>query len=267
MLFAGRGSDGAAYARRQMFAIEEFRTGAGGFPVSLGGASLESGVASGAVDQARWELRWQPDSRARPIAARTRLRRTEIVASQPVIRVSGRLQIAGESIAVEDWPGHQLHAWGERHAQESARIHCTGLPTAGDYLQVVSRRVRRGAARLPTLTMAVARIDGRELEVADAARGMLSGATMGPDGCRFAVRSARATLRGTVRCARSELLGVAYRDPDGTRVFAYQTDRADLEVAIARRGPRGWRVERRVEGRCAYEYSSRQPVPGVEVVL
>jgi hypothetical protein len=37
---------------------------------------------------------------------------------------------------------------------------------------------------------------------------------------------------------------------------------------VRRRGVRGWwRAARLSAGSCAYEYGSREPVPGVEVVL
>jgi len=53
--FVGRAPDGAAYARRQSFSIDQFRTGAGGFPLTLGPSSLDVASASGRVDEARWD--------------------------------------------------------------------------------------------------------------------------------------------------------------------------------------------------------------------
>ena len=58
--FVGRDPDGAAYARRQSFSIDQFRTGAGGFPLTLGPSSLDVASASGRVDEARWARRWSP---------------------------------------------------------------------------------------------------------------------------------------------------------------------------------------------------------------
>ena len=146
-------------------------------------------------------------------------------------------------------------------------MHCSGLPAVGDFLEAVTRRGRRRGALLPSLTMGAARVGGRVVQAHDVARGLVSAAAFGADGYEFTVRTGRASLWGRVRCSPADLLGVAYRDPDGGRVFAYQTDRADLEMRVGRRGPRGWKVEARVDGRCAYEYSSRKPVSGVEVLL
>ena len=50
-------------------------------------------------------------------------------------------------------------------------------------------------------------------------------------------------------------------------MYAYHADRATLDVAIRRRGPRGGVVVAGAQMRCAYEYQTRQPVAGVEVVL
>src|SRR5206468_545372 len=82
------------------------------------------------------------------------------------------------------------------------------------------------------------------------------------------IRGARVKLEGLVRCRLADLVGVVYRDPDGGRVFAYQTDRGDVEATLYRRGPRGWSEWGRLSaaGCAAYEYASRRPVSGVEVV-
>ena len=88
--FVGRDPDGAAYARRQSFSIDQFRTGAGGFPLTLGPSSLDVASASGRVDEARWDLRWSPTGEPFGYGGGGgRRRRAEIVVSQPTIRASG----------------------------------------------------------------------------------------------------------------------------------------------------------------------------------
>ena len=266
--FVGRDAGGSLYARRETFAIDRMQTGAGGFPVTLGRCALEASSARGAVDEAAWDLTWDADGSVVGWGGEGRIRRSELVATQPAIRVTGTISISGSVLSVQGWPAHQLHAWGARHAESSARVHCNEFTELGDFVEVLSRRqAHRRARPSPLVSMGAARIDGTLFDVHDAARGVASHAEFGPDGYRFVVRGARAKLEGTVSCSVADLVGVVYRDPDGGRVYAYHADRAKLDVAIRRRGRRGGAVATRSQMRCAYEYQTRHPVAGVEVVL
>lgn len=266
--FVGHAAEGALYARRETFAIDRLQTGAGGFPVTLGRCVLEASSAHGSVDEAAWDLTWDAEAGVVGWGGEGRIRRSELVATQPAIRVTGTVTIDGSQLSVQGWPAHQLHAWGARHAESSARVHCNEFPEVGDFVEVLSRRqARRRARPSPLVTMGAARIDGTLFDVHDPARGVASHAEFGPEGYRFVVRGARTKLEGTVSCSIGDLVGVVYRDPDGGRVYAYHADRATLDVAIRRRGPRGGSVVAQAHVRCAYEYQTRQPVAGVEVVL
>jgi hypothetical protein len=265
--FVGRDAEGELYARREMFSIEQLQTGAGGFPVTLGRCVLESARAAGRLDEAAWDLTWDADSGVVGWGGESRVRRSELVASQPAIRVTGTVTIGETAISVQGWPAQQLHAWGSRRGERSARVHCNQFAELGDFVEAVSRRYlpRRGRPT-PVVTTGAARLDGVQFDVHDVARGVASHAAFGAEGYEFAVRGARTTMAGTVTCSVADLVGVVYRDPDGGRIYAYQADRARMEVELRRRGPRGG-VIARAESRCAYEFQSRRAVSGVEVVL
>ena len=266
--FVGRDDLGAGYARSQTFALDSFQTGAGGFPVQLGSCRLEEGAASGALDEARWELRWQRRGEALDYGGESRLRRSEAVTSQPVISVSGSLAIGDRRIELAGWPGHQLHAWGARHAERWARLHCASLDVPGDFVEVSTRRIAGPGGLAAPVTLGAARLTGVEFSAGDSARGLASRARFAPDRYEFTVRGVRARLTGLVRCDPADLIGVTHHDPDGGRVFAYQTDRAGLKARLERRTARGWRTAAELTAdRVAYEFAERAPVPGIEVVL
>jgi hypothetical protein len=267
--FVGRDTAGSLYARRETFAIDSFSTGAGGFPVTLGRCRLDESGASGSVDEAAWDLHWDAGGGEVGYGGESRIRRTEIVTTQPAIVARGRLSIAGQQLDVRAWPGHQLHAWGDRHADVSARVHCNAFPERGAYIEAVTRRYGQLGAATPAVTLGSAHLAGRRFEARNTVRGVVSSATVAPDHYEFRIRGIRARLEGRVSCDPSDMVGVSYKDPDGTRVFAYQADRGSMEAKLLRRTPRGWTVEAQVEaaGCCAYEYASRKPVAGVPVVL
>jgi hypothetical protein len=267
--FVGRAPDGAAYARRQSFSIDQFRTGAGGFPLTLGPSSLDVASASGRVDEARWDLRWSPTGEPFGYGGGgSRRRRAEIVVSQPTIRASGTFVIGSQELEVRSWPAHQLHAWGNRHAEASARVHCNAFASPDDFVEVFSRRYDNLGKHTPVISTGAVVAQGERHELHGALRGLAARATIEPNRYRFTIRGPFLSIEGEVHCALADMVGVSYRDPDGGRVYAYAADHAVIEVEVRRRTVRGWsRAARMSAGSCAYEYASRMQVPGVEVVL
>ena len=267
--FVGRLADGELYARQETHPIDQFQTGAGGFPITVASSSLDEASASGRVDEARWQLSWERAAEPVEYGSGTRLRRPEIIVSQPAIRVSGTLAIGDREVAVRSWPAHQVHAWGSRHADVSARVHCNAFADAADFVEIASRRYDNLGRMTPLVTMGAVSAGGFRHSASSIAGGIVSHADFGPDFFRFAVRGPRTRITGSVGCSLADLIGVSYRDPDGARVFSYQSDRAQIEVRVQRRGARGWSTiaELAAAAGCAYEYAARKPVPGVAVVL
>jgi hypothetical protein len=267
--FVGRDPDGVAYARRQSFSIDQFRTGAGGFPLTLGPSSLDVASASGRVDEARWDLRWSPTGEPFGYGGGGgRRRRAEIVVSQPTIRASGTFAIGSQELEVRSWPAHQLHAWGNRHAEASARVHCNAFASPDDFVEVFSRRYDNLGKHTPVISTGAVVAQGERHELHGALRGLAARAVIEPNRYRFTIRGPFLSIEGEVHCALADMVGVSYRDPDGGRVYAYAADHAVIEVEVRRRTVRGWsRAARLSAGSCAYEYASRMQVPGVEVVL
>jgi hypothetical protein len=266
--FVGRDPEGRTYARRQSFTIDQFQTGAGGFPLTLGPSSLDVASARGNVDEARWDLRWMPGGEPFGYGGGGRLRRAEILVSQPTIRASGTFAIGERVLDVESWPAHQMHAWGNRHAEDSARVHCNAFASPDDFVEVISRRYASRGPVSPVRSTGAVVAGGERHELHGTLRGLAARAQIEPNRYQFSIRGPRMRIDGEVRCALADMVGVQYRDPDGGRVYAYAADHAVIEVEVRRRGVRGWwRAARLSAGSCAYEYGSRQPVPGVEVVL
>jgi hypothetical protein len=265
--FVGRDPNGRTYARRQSFALDQFRTGAGGFPLTLGPSSLDVASASGSVDEARWDLRWTPGGEPFGYGGGRR-GRSEILVSQPTIRASGIFAIAERELPVRAWPAHQLHAWGNRHAETSARVHCNAFATPEDFVEVVSRRYGTLGPLAPVHSTGAVVAQGQRHELHGALRGLAAQATIEPNAYRFSIRGPFLRIDGEVHCALEDMVGVSYRDPDGGRVYAYAADHAVVELEVRRRGVRGWhRAARLSAGSCAYEYACRRPVAGVEVLL
>ena len=150
---------------------------------------LEASGAAGRVDEARLgsdlgrRSRRDRLGRRRPGAAQ---RTGDDPAGDPGHR---HRRSATAALSVQGWPAHQVHAWGSRHAEASARRALQRVRRAGDFVEALSRRhARRGAA--PVVDHGRRRHRGRG-STCRAARGGRSRADFGPERYTFAVARRR----------------------------------------------------------------------------
>jgi hypothetical protein len=62
---------------------------------------------------------------------------------------------------VRSWPAHQLHAWGNRHAEASARVHCNAFASPDDFVEVFSRRYDNLGKHTPVISTGAVVAPGR----------------------------------------------------------------------------------------------------------
>jgi hypothetical protein len=69
---------------------------------------------------------------------------------------------------------------------------------------------------------------------------------------------------------RDLLAGVTYHDPDGEPAYCYNTETASIRIQVYERARRvgGWAHRKTLvgRGRAHFEYASRTPVPGLELL-
>ena len=136
---------------------------------------------------------------------------------------------------MRSWPAHQLHAWGNRHAEASARVHCNAFASPDDFVEVFSRRYDNLGKHTPVISTGAVVAQGERHELHGALRGLAARATIEPNRYRFTIRGPFLRIEGEVHCALADMVGVSYRDPDGGRVYAYAADHAVIEVEVRRR--------------------------------
>ena len=270
----------ATLARKVTFGIDQLAAHTDPFRLDLAGASLTDGTMAGAVEDARWDLRWAPAAEphhpVHPALERLGLAQTVLVLPHADVAIEGSVEVAGRRIAVSDARGGQAHLWGSKHATSWAWARCNDLVTAdghpapGVFFDGVSVVVTRFGRRVGPNTPVVGHFGERELRSTSPMRILRNRSRFNADGWKFEASGRSLKVVGAVSARREQLAGVTYHDPDGAEAYCYNSETASvrLEVFERRRGTRAWGPAEIYEsaGRCHFEYAQRTPLPGLELL-
>jgi len=93
----------------------------------------------------------------------TKLPRAKSVVSRPQAQFSGELDIDGERIVLDQWPGSENHNWGSRHTDRYAWGQVAAFDNQPDaFLECITAQVKVGPLMSPRLTVAVVRVEGED---------------------------------------------------------------------------------------------------------
>jgi hypothetical protein len=230
----------------------------GGEWIAVGQAAMRPGFATGELEGAAWELRFESGEEPlfhlpRDWMYRSRLPRTKLLSPVPGARFDGSLSVDGREIPVEGWPGMVGHNWGAQHAERWIWLH--GATDSGDWLDAAIGRVRLGPITTPWIANGAVSLGG--IRHAVGGLGRRASVSETPERCEFALPGpGRTRVRGTVAATRKDVVAWVYADPDGSEHHTANCSIADMRVTVE--GGHGAPVELVVEGGAAYELGMRE---------
>jgi hypothetical protein len=195
-----------------------------------------------------------------PVLYRAPLPRTKLEASVPDGQVTGMLQIDGREVTVSGWRGTAGRNWGSEHADSWVWLHAAGFGAAPEaWLELVLARIRVGPARLPWTAMGVLSLNGERILLGGLGRQPRVDAR--PDRLTAGVPSPGARIRVSVTTDDDDPVAVTYTDPRGGTRTVRHAALASVELILHRPGKRELVLS---SSRGAYEYGTRQCMPGIE---
>jgi hypothetical protein len=236
----------------------------GVFPDAAAGPGQFRGQAALGHQSARWDLAitgGQPPLRPlRPaVLYRAPLPRTKLEATVPDGQVTGMLGIDGRSVSVSRWRGTVGHNWGSEHADSWVWLHAAGFGTAPEaWLDLVLARVKVGPARSPWTALGALSLGGKRISLGGLGRRLRVDAR--PGGLTAGVPAPRARLQLSVTTGDDAAVAVVYADPRGGTRAVRHAALASVELTLHRPGARELTLS---SDRCAYEYGTRQGMPGI----
>ena len=253
---ADRGQSGPPTVIKQVF---------GDLPVgTTAGRGQFRGEAVMTGQAASWDLTVAggepPLRQLRPaVLYRAPLPRTKLETPVPHGMVSGEVRISGSVTALSGWRGMVGHNWGSEHADSWVWLHADGFgDDPDDWLELVLARVRAGPALLPWTAFGTLSLGGRRLSLGGLGRP--STVAAGHARLTAAIPAPGARVELTVLAEPDEAAVLTYADPaGGTRVVSHC---ALAGAALTLRRPGG--DQDLTADRCAYEYGTAHPTPGIE---
>jgi hypothetical protein len=264
---------GRISAAKQEHPLSRCRFSASGFDVRIGEAELSGRGLAGAAAARGRRLAWQlavseggPPLLLLPRAHYERgFPRAKAVVTAPGVRFDGWLEVDGARIGVEGWRGSLNHNWGSRHTERYAWGQVAGFDGAEDvFLECSTARVKLGPLWTPWLTLAVLRIDGRELSWNTLSRAARARARI--DGLRWSFETGRPglRLRARIEAPAARFVGLRYGNPPGGEKICLNSKLARCELVLAEDGRPPQRFES--ASRAAFEILADAPDPLVPVV-
>lgn len=211
------------------------------------GATVRDGALSGEAGPLRWDLSYADDGPPLYTFPRVAWRRELLPAAQvvpaPTARFSGTIAVGERTVELEDAPGALARIYGHGNARRWGWLHAE-LP-GGDVLEIIAAVSRRpGLDRLPPLSFVALREGGRDWPPRPLLAAPRLRTALREDGFTTAGAWGGRRLRADVRLDPAASVTLDYDDPDPPGPACTNSERADLELVLERRGGGGWRVER-----------------------
>lgn len=267
--------DGRPVAVKETVPLSEAHFGRDGLDISVSQLRMEGGRVWGKVgtsDRAiAFDLRFTTDA---PVIVpfpsermyTAPLPRSKLVSPHPDSRFSGWYQCrGGPRVEVDQWRGMQGHNWGSQHAELYAWGHCNQWEGEDDLvLEGFTARVRLGrAVLLPPLTILCVRHRGVRYDFNTPLALVRGRGDIELRRWSFAAKSRVGTVSGELWADTSELVGLAYENPDGALTYCLNSKLAHGRIRLSVHGRPDVEAMTRT---AALEIGTRDPAHGVEVL-
>jgi hypothetical protein len=266
------GERGRNFAAKTEVPIDRCSFAASGLSVQIAGAVLSGQALRGNTGTAPATIAWDlaygagmpPLFALPPGKYEGDFPKAKSLVGIPMARFSGELQVAGETIRIEDWTGSQNHNWGRRHTDRYAYGQVCGFDNApASFLEVASARLKLGPLWTPLLTPLVLRHEGREYALNTVLQSLKARAAYDCFEWRFKSRSDTVEIEGEIAAPSQAFVGFRYYNPPGGVKYCANTKIASCTLRLRdRRQPNTETLYTR--SRAAFEILADIPTQGVE---
>ncbi|MDQ3729963.1 MAG: hypothetical protein M3355_10285 [Actinomycetota bacterium] len=239
--------------------------------IRIGESELRPGSAKGSISgdspHAAWDLSFTDGARALrhlpyEFMYRSKLPRTKMLSPHPAAVFSGTVEIGGETIELDGWPGMVGHNWGAEHAERWTWIQASDLGgRRGDYIDIAAGRIKVGPLTTPWIANGRIVLEGEAYTLGGLDKVYGTEVSESSDGATFTFPGKNVNVKGRVGAPLKDFVAWVYADPTGPEHNALNCSIADIELKVERPGEKHARLE--VAGAAVYELGTRETDHGV----
>jgi hypothetical protein len=194
----------------------------------------------------------------------TRLPKTKFVAPYPDARFDGRLELGGETIELDGWPGMIGHNWGSEHAERWVWLEGTGFADSpGTYFDAGAARIKLGPWTTPWIPSGMLVLEGKAHRLGGFGKVREATIEESAGECSFVLPGKDVVARGRVSAPKKDFVGWVYADPKGPEHQTINCSVSDLELTVER--PALPAVQLTLPAGAAYEFGMRETDHGIPI--
>jgi hypothetical protein len=241
--------------------------------IRLDRAEIGPGKASGSIEtealKASWDLTFAGDAEPCKYLPADWLYgapvpRTKFVAPFPSARFDGRVEIDGQEIEMDGWPGMIGHNWGSEHAERWVWLEGTGFPDSPDtYFDAGAARIAIGRRTTPWLPSGMLVLDGEVHRLGGLGKIRSASVEESPTACEFAFPGKDIVVRGRISAPKKDFVGWVYADPKGPEHHTVNCSVSDLELTVERPARPARKLT--LAAGAAYELGMRETDHGIPI--
>jgi hypothetical protein len=236
-------------------------------------AEIGPGKATGSIEtdalKASWDLTFTGDAEPCKYLPADWLYgapvpRTKFVAPFPSARFDGQVEIDGQEVEMEGWPGMIGHNWGSEHAERWVWLEGTGFPDSpGTYFDAGAARIKVGRRTTPWLPSGMLVLDGEAHRLGGLGKIRSASIAESPTACEFTLPGKDIVVRGRVSAPQKDFVGWVYADPKGPEHHTVNCSVSDLELTVERPAQPARKLT--LAGGGAYELGMRETDHGIPI--
>ncbi len=233
------------------------------------------GKLSSGGHEISWDLQYIPNESTFPLYPalfyHLPFPKTKFLSPNWSIGISGELKVDGKSYPLQNSPGQQAHLWGSSHAAKWAWGHCnTFKEDPGAVFEALSVQLNFGKKLSHPFTLFALKLgDGKIFKFHRVHQWFLNQSHNDQETWQLQGSGGFHQVKATFKRKLSQCLGVTYTDTDGSKLYCYHAEMADVEVELleSRKGKYQRILHLTSPQSGAFEVVERTPFSGMTLSL
>ncbi len=217
----------------------------------------------------KWDLRFEPTMQIfyhfpHKLMYSTPVPKTKTVSPNFSIKINGKVEVNGKIYECKGEPGQQTHLWGTKHAEQWTWANSSIFKEdSGAIFEGLSARIKIGNRLSPGLTLFFIRCLGKDYYLNSLVRLFRNKSDSAFPVWKLSSQQGNTRFSGEIKAGLNTFVGVEYTDPDGEKLWCYNTKVADMELTVFEKEKK---VMTLISAKtCALEFVGRTKDPRVPI--